>query len=259
MPADDPHDDRPNELRTTSTSIEILWRIEERDGARVAELADDLGLAPSTVHSHLATLRTNGFVYKESDFYQLGPEIIRLGHYARTRRDGYVLAKQYTRQLSERTGMRSIFVVEQDGRGIFHHTVSGDRANWQHERIGGSLPLHSTAVGKAILAQLPDQSVDEIIDAEGLPKATENTITSRDELYEELDRVRAAGYAVNGGENIRGLWAIGAAAKSPDQTVIGAFSVSGAKHAIRGETRRENLADTLLEVVEDYELTLALS
>ena len=250
--------DSSRTLQTTSTSLDIAQALKELNGARVTELAEAMNLSASTVHGHLSTLCEKGFVVKEGDIYNLGSEFLQLGHHVRTRKEGYVLAETYTRRLFEQTDRRSIFVAEQGGRGVFLHTASGDRATWRHETIGNKLYLHNTAVGKAMLAEMPEWRVESILDRWGLPAETENTVTDRDRLYETLDTVSERGYAMNFGENIDGLAAIGVAATDRAGSVIGAFSVSGPSAAFDDTEYREKLIAKLIEYVEEFELELSL-
>ncbi|AEH38913.1 IclR family transcriptional regulator [Halopiger xanaduensis] len=246
-------------LQTTATSIEMLKALEERDGARISELADATDISKSTVHGHLKTLRQKQFVRKEGDIYYPGPELLRLGNYVRTSRSSYVLAREYTEQLFDRVNYRSIFVAEMSGRGVFIHTAAGDRSEWKHEQLGNQLYLHNTAVGKAILAEMPNRRVENILEKWGMPSETENTITDREELYEGLEEVREQGYAINRGENIEGLYAIGVAANDVSGEVVGAFSVSGPRRIVTDEEYVQNIVDELTKLVEEYELELALS
>lgn len=246
-------------LQTTVTSIEILELLEEADGARVSEIAERLDTPKSTVHGHLATLESKQFVTKRGDTYDLGPELLRLGSRVRTRKDGFVLAREFTETLFEHVGFRSTFAVEMGGKGVFIHTASGDKMGWTHEHLGNQLYLHNTAVGKAILAAMPRRRVEQILDKWGMPKETERTITERDELYAELEDVRSRGYAVNHGENIEELHAIGVAATEQSGNVIGGFSISGPEHAFTGAEKERKLAKEVTGAVNEYELDLSLA
>lgn len=249
-------DDDPNTLQTTTTSIEVLELLEELNGARVSEIAERMGKPKSTIHGHLATLREKQFVIQKGDFYHLGPELLRLGNRVRTRESGFVLARKFTERLFEETGLRSIFAVEMGGRAVFLHTASGNKMGWSHEQLGNRLYLHNTAVGKSILAALPEPKVDQIIDRWGLPRETENTITDRDALFEELERIRERGYAVNNAENFKELYGVGSAATRHPGDVIGGFSVTGPEHTI---TEREaDLGRVAMKIVNEFELELAL-
>lgn len=246
-------------LQTTATSIEILELLEELDGARVSEIAEQMDVPKSTIHGHLATLESKRFVNKRGDVYHLGSELLRLGNHVRTREEGYVLAREFTEQLYEAVGLRAIFVAEMGGRAVFLHTASGEKMGWAHERPGNRLYLHNTAVGKAILAELPRMRVEQILDEWGMPEETERTISDREALFDELDRIRERGYAVNSAENFKELHAIGVAATRQSGDVIGAFSVTGPEHSFSDQDRRDRLADAVTEIVNEYELELALA
>lgn len=252
-------DDGSKILQTTATSLEILELLDELGGARVSEISQQMDAPKSTVHGHLSTLTSKQFVIQRGDFYYLGPELLRLGNQVRTRKEGYVLAREFTEKLFEELGLRSIFAVEMGGRAVFVHTASGNKMGWTHERLGNRLYLHNTAVGKAILAKFPRPRVEQILDKWGMPVETDNTVGDRDELFAELETVREQGYAVNHAENFRELYAIGVAATRQSGEVVGAFSVTGPEHSFTGDDREADLADTVTEIVDEFELELALA
>jgi len=248
-----------NTLQTTETSIEILELIEEMGGARVSELAERTGRPKSTVHGHLATLTAEEFVAKQGDVYRLGPELLRLGNAIRTREEGYVLAREFTERMFEKTDLRSNFSVEMGGKAVVIYSASGDKKGWAHERMGNRLHLHSTAVGKAILSVLPRRRVEAIIDQWGLSAHTDQTITDPEALYSELETIRERGYAINHEENITDLHAVGVAATEQSGELIGGFSITGPKHSLTGQQREQAMGQAVIELVDEYELELSLS
>jgi len=246
-------------LKTTRTSIEILHLVEEMNGARVSELASRLDAPKSTVHGHLATLRSEALLEKRGDVYSLGPELLHLGNQVRTRRTEYDVASRFTEQLFREADLDATFVAEMRGRAVFLHTTTDNNVGFDHERVGDRRYLHNTAFGKAILAEFPRERVESVVERWGLPGETDETITDRETLFSELDEIRDRGYAVNRGENMEGLYAIGAAATDSAERVIGAFSVTGPRHAVVGSGREEEHARALREVVDEYELELSIS
>lgn len=248
-----------NTLQTTATSLDILDLLDESSGARVSEIAEQMEMPKSTVHGHLATLRSKRFVIKRGDIYYLGPELLRLGNHVRTRKEGFILARKYTEQLFEEVGLRSAFAVEMGGRAVFVHTASGDKMGWAHESLGNPVYLHSTAVGKAILAATPRTKTERILDRWGMPAETEHTITDREEFFGELEAVRDRGYATNHQENFEGLYAIGKSATEPSGKVIGGFTITGPEQSFVGGDREQQLVEGITEVVNEYELELSLA
>ena len=246
-------------LSTTRTSFEIVELLKEHDGARVTEVADELELAPSTVHSHLATLMEAGYLTKEGDSYHLGLAFLELGEYVRTRKAPYTIAESYTEQLAAETDSRAVFAVEEHGRGVYMYTFSGDHAVWTYSTVGKRFPLHATAAGKSILSQLPEPRVEEIVERHGLEPETDNTITSRDALFEELADVDEQGYAVNHEEQLDGVKAVGVPVAGPDGRVLGAFSVASPANRMKGEWFEDELPEVILATANEFELEVSLT
>ena len=247
-------------LSTVHRAFEIVDTLQELEGARVTELAAELDIAPSTAHKYLATLEEENCVVKEGDQYHVGLEFLDIGTYVKYRKKGYRLCTQKVSEIAEETGERAQFVVEEHGLGIYLDTEASDEnAVMMDRRDGVHRHLHSTAAGKAILAQLPDHRVEEIIDEHGLPAETENTITDPDELFSELDRIRDDRIAYNDEESVTGLRAVGVPVFKPNGLVLGAFSMSAPSNRLQGERFREDVPNTLLGHVNEIELNLRYS
>jgi DNA-binding IclR family transcriptional regulator len=251
-------DTNDRSLKTTATTLEIIELLKERDGAGVTEVADELGIAPSTAHNHLSTLSETEYVVKEDDSYHLGLKFLGLGTFVQNRKELFGKAEHYTEILAEESECRSIFTVEEHGRGVYLQTAPGKHGVWSKSTVGKRVYLHSTAGGKAILAHMSDERVRETIESIGLPRETERTIYDRDELFEELDDIRERGYAVNVEEQIDGVQAIGAPVMDPDGNVFGALSVASPSNRMRGE-RFDALTDVLLGIANELELSITLS
>jgi DNA-binding IclR family transcriptional regulator len=246
-------------LQSTDTLFRILEVLRERDGAGVTALAEEVGLAKSSVHAHLSTLKAHRYVVQDGSTYYVGNRFLRLSEYARTRRQDYELAADLVAQLAEETGERAQFITEEHGKGIYLHCEGGEHAVDTESGVGREVFLHSTAAGKAILAELPDRRVDEILDAWGLPARTDETITDADALREELAVIRDHGYSRNRGENIDSLNAVGTAVTRPDGSVSGAFSVSAPAHRLQGDRLDDEVPQLLLGVANELELKIAYS
>jgi DNA-binding IclR family transcriptional regulator len=250
--------ERPNENRIKSidTTVEILETIQRRDGAGVTEIADSLGVSKSNVHSHLRTLLEHRFVVKDGDTYRLGLRFLNFGGFARQRQGLYSIIKPEVDELAQETGETAQVMTEEHGRGIYLYQAKGQQAVRTDSYIGTDVCLHCTAVGKALLAHLSRERVEEIIDRHGLPKKTPDTITDQDVLFERLETIRDRGYAFDDGERIDGIRCVAAPITKDDGTVVGSLSVSGPKKRIHEDYFREELPKIVQEATRVIEINV---
>ncbi|MFC3959153.1 IclR family transcriptional regulator [Halovivax cerinus] len=251
-------DSPAGEIKSVRRAIEILEWIHEHDGARLTELVDALGLARSTVHNHLTTLRELGYLTKEGNAYQLSLQFLHLGEHARHRKPGYSRAHSAVEQLASETNEEVDFTVPENGRMISVYHSVGD----QHSsglQVGRWFHMHSSAAGKAVLAEMPEADVDRIVERWGLPARTDKTITTRDALSEELETVSARGYAINDQELLDGYHSIGVAVEYPNGDVFGALTVGGPTYRIKTALKSTDILETLERAAETIEAGLTAS
>ncbi len=122
-------------------------------------------------------------------------------------------------------------------------------------RVGMSLRLHSTAIGKAILAELTDEEVRGVAVRTGLPRLTPATLTGVDELLAHLGKVRARGYAMDDEENEPGIRCVGAAVFDHTGRVLGGISISSLAMDMEREVLEE-LAPVVTSAARDVSLAL---
>lgn len=243
-------------LKTTRAAIRVIELLCERDGVGVTELANELGLAKSTAHDHLTTLREMGYAVKEGDEYYLSLRFFRLGRYTQTRKRAYELAEQEVKDIAQRTGERAQFIAREGLMGIpLVYASSEKEMPYIGYTIGEPVDLHATATGKVILAHFEEEQIVTVLDQE-LPKITENTITDVDELREELEQVREQGYAFNREESFEGLQAVAVPIFDSGGEILGGLSVSGPRTRLRGERLEEDIPDLLRGVADEFELKL---
>ncbi len=242
-------------IQSVGKAFDILEALIELDGASVSTLAEYLEMPKSTTYRYLATLDKQDVIVNNCGEYQLSLQFLNYGGYVRQQYDYSDIIHEKTFELASRTGERSQFFVEEHGQGIHLYTESGEHGISADVRIGKTVPLHATSAGKAILAYLPKEEVEEILDQHGMPKYTENTITDKSILFEQLSEVRETKIAYNREERVEGFYAIG----SPiifNECVIGAFSVAGSKRRMEGKRAEKEIPNILLELTEEIELRL---
>jgi len=251
-------------VKTVETSLLILEYLKKKDGATTNEIVEEFGYSKSTIHRHLTTLNSLEFLVKEKNTYYPSLKFLDFGQYTRKRKTGYEMARSKIKELANETNEHAQFLVEEHGRGIYLHRAVGSNAEqsdasigkWMEPSIGKWSYLNTTAAGKAVLAHLSPKKIDGILEKHGLPAVTDQTISSREELFEELETIRERGYSFNHQENVVGLRAVGAPVIGPDDDAIGAFSVAAPTHRMKGNWFEEELPELLLGVAKDIELEI---
>jgi len=250
--------DRTLPIQATQNTFRILEELRDRNGAGVTELADALGASKSTVHDHLATLRELGYVRSGEEGYALSPALLSFGGTARKSDELYTFARDEVDALARETGETAKIITEECGKGVYLYQSHGSEAVHTDAHAGTIVHLHATAAGKALLAHLPDERIEEIIDRYGLPERTENTITEETELFERLERIRNRGIAFDNMERIEGIRCV-AAPIQRDGDVIGALSVSGPTRRITEYQQTEEFADLIRETARVVEINVMYS
>ena len=243
-------------VKSDETLFSIVEHLAEVDGAGVTELAARTGLAKSTVHDHLASLVAHDFVEKRGSTYHLGLQFFSYGQSVRNRYDVYEAATPIVDDLVEETGEMGWLMTHQRGRVMYLYGRAGRTNVNANTLIGSWAHMHCNSGGKAILAHLPESAVDDVVERYGLPARTANTITERDELTAELERVREQGYALNLGEDLEGIHAVGVPLLFEEE-IHGALAVAGPAHRVSRERCEDELAERLKASTNDVELNLA--
>jgi DNA-binding IclR family transcriptional regulator len=212
--------DRPADAAAagTATSVDnalhLLQLIGERQALRVAEAAELLGVARSTAHRLLAALRRRGFVVQDrpNGAYRPGPALREIGLAAVTRIDIRRIARPVLEQLRDETRETVSLAVLEGATVRFVDGVESTRSVRVGNRTGVVRPAHTTAVGKAILAGLPDDELARIYPGGELPVAAGGAAAhDLGALRAELADVRTQGWALNWEESTDGMCAVGVA------------------------------------------------
>ncbi|MGQ4556045.1 IclR family transcriptional regulator domain-containing protein [Halobellus sp. GM3] len=244
-------------IKSDETLLEILEALYELDVPTLTSIADQVGVSKSTVHRHLETLRTQRFVSKQNDQYVLGLEFLRFGGAARERYPFHRQSKSIVQQVAHQTGEFVGFLVEEQGVGTFIYCEMGPEGVPSDAKVGQNLLLNQSASGKAILAHLPEDRRTAILDEYGLPPRTQQTLTEREALLEDLEGIRERGYAYAHEEYTDGLRAIAAPAFDAEDEVIGSLVVAGPIHRMRGERFESDLPELVTGAVKEFELTVS--
>lgn len=244
-----------NTIKSSERTLQILSAVRELDGAGVTELANHLDMSKATVHHHLGTLERNEFLVKDDSTYRLGLRFLEMGESARRQTDVFHIAKSEIDGLAEETGELANLMIEEHGRGVYVHIAAGDQAVRLDTKVGTRQYLHTSALGKAILANMPPEQFEEVIGRHGLPAQTSNTVTDKETLEAELDQIRERGVAFDGEERAEGIRCVAAPVTDNRNQLIGAVSVSGPSTRMKDDRFHE----TIPEMVQDAATVIGIN
>lgn len=204
----------------------------------IGDLSQRLGIPKSTVHALVKSLVAGGLVEQDPDSgrYLLSPELIALTRSVKVNVELRDRAAPVLRELADACRESVYLAILRDDRLLYVYAVESPSRLLARTAVGDRAHLHTTSLGKAILAYLPPEEVAAILARTGLPPSTEASITDMGALLDDLKRTRERGYAVDRGEHERGTCCVGAPIFNAQGQVIAACSVAGRRHGNEEET-----------------------
>jgi IclR family acetate operon transcriptional repressor len=217
------------EMKSVTRSLRILEAVAQHQPVTVGELTKLFGLPKSTVQRTLVTLNEAGWLRAsrgDTTRWEIGARVLAVRPAAHQGSSLFAAAREpmcrlrdamnETIHLSVPDGLRCMVMVDR---------VDCTRAVRTYHQVGDTSPMHATATGHAVLAQLSAEEVDEVI-AHGLESYGEETITDAQQLRDELHRVRQDGYALNRNQYLPDVAAIAAPILAADGTPVATVAIS---------------------------------
>jgi DNA-binding IclR family transcriptional regulator len=212
--------------QSLARALQILVSLGEGDRS-LDQLATELGVHKTTVLRLLRTMEVERFVRRdESHRYRIGSRLFALADVAQEQHVVREVAAPHLRQLNQRTRQTVHLAAYDHGEVIYIDKLDSVQSVRMYSRIGVPAALHCTAVGKVLLAGLPGRQREALLAEIDYHPYTENTITRPDALRDELNRVRAQGWAQDRAEHESFINCIGAPITDGSGRVVGAVSVS---------------------------------
>jgi IclR family acetate operon transcriptional repressor len=242
------------QLSTVHNAFNIVEAVAQKGEVGVTELAEDLDMHKSTVHTYLQTLVDAGYLVQPDKTYQISLEFMRLGVIARGS-ELYEASLGEISKLATKAGERANLGIPE--RGYVYVIRVTDTRKAQLE--GRNHHMHATGLGKAILAHLPADRVSSIIEQHGLPELTRHTITDEGELFEELETIRNQGYAVDAEECSAGAMCFAAPITDSAGRALAAIGVTGPPDRLSQDEYSEELITELRRNADAIEAKLGYS
>jgi DNA-binding IclR family transcriptional regulator len=214
------------------------------------ELAAAVGLPRPTVYRLLQTLCAEGWVAQNGRSFVIGASVLWLAARRLEQLELRSVGRPLLAELRDRTGETVHLGVLEAGQVVYVEKLESPGPLRMASMVGRIVPAHSTALGKAMLAYLPREQVERIVERHGLVRRTPNTITDPARLFQELAAIRARGYSIDNVENEEGIRCVGAAIFDHRGRVAGAVSVSGSVASISLERARRELGPLVRETAQ---------
>ena len=219
------------QVQSLVRALALLNRIAESadDGVTLTELAQQVGLPSSTAHRLLTTLEQERYVRfdHEGKRWSVGVQAFATGCAFTKTRSLVGLSRPHMRQLMEASGETVNLAVEDDGQAVYLAQVECRQMMRAFARPGSRVPLHCSAVGKAILSGATAKGFATILRRHGMARLTARTITSPSLLRADLEGARAGGYFIDDEEHAVGLRCVSAPIFDETGGVVAAISASG--------------------------------
>lgn len=233
-------------VKSAERVLQVIDALTASDsGLTFAQLCDSLALPKSSAHGLLKTMIDGGYLILGADrCYRLGIRVWEAGQAYTRMFDLPATAKPFlvaardalneTVQLAVLDGYENVYVAKEDG----------NQRLMLVSHVGGRLPAYATALGKVLLAGLPDDELDRRLAGVRLERFTPTTITTRARLAGELAAIRREGYAIDNAEHTPGVHCVAVPVRNHAGAAVAAMSVSVPE--VRNEPRSQ---ERILEVL----------
>lgn len=229
----------PHFQESPSTAVEralaVLDAVAERTlGMSNADINRKLKIPKSSASYILRTLVKGGYLRRdrETGRYHLGLRVVSLSHRALAGLDIREIAHPILRQLVENSHLTAHLATLDHGQAVYIEKLDAPGFVRMNTWVGRRLECHSTAVGKCLVAFLPEEELQALLQQRGLSKYTPQTITTLSRLLRELEKVREQGYAVDDEENNLGVRCVGAPIFNSEGHVEASLGLSGTTYQV---------------------------
>lgn len=218
-----------NTIKSLDRAMAVFEFLSEAQGKSLSVIADEMGQSPATVYRILVTLEGRGLVEFDSaeQVWAIGSQAYVIGARFLRRTSLVDRARPIMRRLMESTGETANLGVEKEGQVLFLSQIE-THANIRAFFPPGSLsPMHSSGIGKALLAFMDQDRLNRVLASADLQTFTERTIVDSNVLRADLEDTRARGFSIDDEEKNMGMRCIAAPVFDLNGEAVAGLSVSG--------------------------------
>lgn len=218
------------QVQSVTRSMTLLNALSHHaQGLTLTELAKMVGLANSTAHRLLTTLQNERFVRFDSErsVWLVGVQAFRVGSAFVRSRDVVAIARPFMRHLMQKEGETVSLAIQDRGEIVYLSQVETQKMVRTICGLGGRANMHSSGIGKALLASYSHEQLAQIMPKLSFTRETSHTLTNPQELSRALKKIRDQGYAVDDEEVAIGLRCVAAAVYDENGQSLAGISLSG--------------------------------
>lgn len=241
------------QVQSLSRALLLLECLAASDmGMSLTEVATSLGLAPSTAHRLLNSLRSHDFVDVDDTqgLWSIGVNAFAVGNAYLKKRDVIAQSRPFMKRLVADTGETSNLAILERDRVVYVGQVESPQTMRMVVSLGSSSPLHASGVGKALLSVVPAKEAMALIKQTNMLAFTEHTITNADQFATELQHIQQQGYSLDDEEQFEGLRCIAANIYNEYGEAVAAISISGPAVRVKRE-RLEKLSRLVMDAAQE--------
>src|ERR1700758_4014320 len=211
---------------------------QDSEGLSNAEISRKLQIPKSSASYILRTLEKQGYLNRDpqSGKYRVGLKILSLSRGALSGIDVREVALPIMRHLMEKTNLTCHLAILDGPEAVYIEKVEPEGFIRMDTWVGRRMRVHATSVGKALVAYIPQEQLEQILRKSGMEKRTPKTITTLPRLLKELEKVRTQGYAVDDEENNLGARCLGAPIFNQQGAIEASVGLSGTIGQVNAQT-----------------------
>jgi IclR family acetate operon transcriptional repressor len=221
--------ERAGGVQSLERALTLMSALAREDRATLSELALRTGMPPSSAHRLLSTLAQSRYVAfdEATNEWSVGVEAFRTGSAFLRRMRVVDAAREVMRQLVDQTGETANVGVPDGGEVVFVSQIETSHPIRAFFGPGARSPMHASGIGKALLAAMPRAEAERRLQKTGLPEFTPKTLAAPRALFEDLERIRERGWALDDEERNLGMRCVAAAIHNAHGEAVAGISVSG--------------------------------
>lgn len=244
---------RDSGVQSLTRALNLLEELSKSEfGLSLTETSENVGLAASTTHRLLNSLKQSGFAEYDEQYgvWSVGLRAFTIGNTYLKSRDFVYRARPIMKELVEKTGETANLAIMVDWEAVFISQVECSEVMRMVAQLGSRSPLYASGVGKSLLSALPNNKALEYISSSKLDALTDNTITDPTVLLAEIKSIISAGYAIDYEEQKLGLRCIATNIYNHYGEALAALSISGPAARIT-DSRIPELGDLVVEIADE--------